>query len=85
MTFGVRECSSCHYDDEIEICVMNRPLDNDEEEEEVRGTVHEKHIRLEWTGDDMASNYSWRKRDPEAMLRHLFEGYNMKASFNEPY
>ena len=85
MSFGVRECSSYHYDDEIEICVMNRPLDNDKEEEEVRGTVHEKHIRLEWTADDMVFNYSWRKRDPEDMLRRLFEGYNMKASFNKPY
>ena len=85
MSFGVRECSSYHYDDEIEICVMNRPLNNDKEEEEVRGTVHEKHIRLEWTADDMVFNYSWRKRDPEYMLRRLFKGYNMKASFNEPY
>ena len=86
MSFGVNECSSCHYEDELEICVMNRPLTNDKEEaEEVRGTVHEKHIRLEWTADDMDSNYSWHKRDHEDMLRRLFKGYNMKASFNEPY
>ena len=85
MSFGVKECSSCHYEDELEICVLNRPINNDIEEKQVRGTLHEKHIRLEWTADDMDSNYSWHKRDHEDMLRRLFKGYNMKASFNEPY
>ena len=85
MSFGVLECSSCDHHDELYISVLNRPLNN-EKEEDVRGTVHEKHIRLEWTANDMISDYSpCRKRDHEKMLYRLFKGYNMKASFSEPY
>ena len=39
MSFGVLECSSCDHHDELYISVLNRPLNN-EKEEDVRGTVH---------------------------------------------
>ena len=85
MSFGVVECSSCHYIDEIVISVTNRPLNN-EEKDDVRGTVHEKHIRLDWTADYMDYNYSCSKQQRhEDLLRRWFKGYNMKASFSEPY
>ena len=84
MSFGVVECSSCHSIDEIVISVTNQPL-NDEEKEDVRGTVHEKLIRLDWTADFMDYNYSCSKqRSHEDLLRRWFKGYNMKASFFEP-